>query len=429
MALAERSVLLSPGAFTPELQLNRPVLATRMPPRVRGRQADGSAATYWEWSKTNAPKFARPGRRPVPKGKARFLPGRDGTPMGRHVTRHDLQQELATDTHARRLGFQLPAQRRPATADMAKKGSLFLPGQRAVQKRRSPSKRDRAQAPDGIDGGQLSRSESRLTDYSLDYLVPDISFNGSRSELLPPSAPFSFMTPSGPLERERARPHSTGTHEPTDGIYDLPRWPAFQLGGLEASGTYAPPERSGQEPTRPPSRERLEGLAKAMRGPKGMHEIQAAKHDAQLSDELKAKSIHKDKKPLSQERLVNFAKPLPHKQGAKYVKPAQVSKWKPRKRKQRPQQQQQEKKEEKEKEEQVDTTASTDDAEQRVLEVKTVDGMELTQVVTKTKASIPEGVDQPVSRDAKATRTTTSYPDREMTAVSTKHNRTPAAND
>jgi hypothetical protein len=77
----------------------------------------------------------------------------------------------------------------------------------------------------------------------------------------------------------------------------------------------------------------------------------------------------------------------------------------------------------------VDTTASTDDAEQRVLEVKTVDGMELTQVVTKTKASIPEGVNQPVSRDAKATRTTTSYPDREMTAVSTKHNRTPAAND
>ena len=422
MALAERSVLSSPGAFTPELQLNRPVLATRMPPRVRGRQADGSAATYWEWSKTNAPKFARPGRRPVPKGKARFLPGRDGTPMGRHITRHDLQQELASDTHSRRLGFQLP-QRRPATADMAKEGSLFLPGQRVVQKRRSPSKRGRAQTPDGR---QLPRSESRLTDYSLDYLVPDISFNGSRSEFLPPSAPFSFLTPSGPLERERNRPHSAGSHDPTDGIYDLPRWPAFQLGGLEASGTYAPPERSGQEPTRPPSRERLEDLAKAMRGPKGMHEIQAANRDAKLLDELKAKSIHKDKKPLSQERLVNFAKPLPHKQGAKYVKPVQISKWKPRKHKQRlPSQQQQQQVEV------VDTTASTDDAEQRVREVKTVDGMELTQVVTKTKASIPGGVDQSVSSDANTTTTTTrrSYPDREMTAVGSKHNRTPAAND
>ncbi len=406
MALAERSVLSSPGAFTPAVQLNRPVLATRTPPRVRGKKAEGTAATYWEWSKANAPKFARPGRRPVPKGKARFLPGRDGTPLGRHVTRHDLQQELATDAHARELGFKLPAQRRPATADMAKEGSLFLPGQRAVQKRRSPSKRGRAQTPDA---SQLSRSDSRLTDYGLDYLVPDISFNGNRSELLPPSAPFSFMTPSGPLERERARPHSAASHDPTDGIYDLPRWPAFQLGGLEASGTYAPPERAEQEPTRPPSRERLESLAKAMRGPKGMHEIQAAKNDAQLSEELKAKSIHKDKKPLSKERLVNFAKPLPHKQGAKYIKPVQVSKWKPRKRKKRPQKQQQQ--------EEVDTTASTDDAEQRVLEVKTVDGMELTQVVTKTRASTPEGVDQPVSGDAKTS--TTSYPDRNMTAVST----------
>jgi hypothetical protein len=289
---------------------------------------------------------------------------------------------------------------------MAKEGSLFLPGQRAVQKRRSPSKRGRAQTPDA---SQLSRSDSRLTDYGLDYLVPDISLNGNRSELLPPSAPFSFMTPSGPLERERVRPHSAASHDPTDGIYDLPRWPAFQLGGLEASGTYAPPERAEQEPTRPPSRERLESLAKAMRGPKGMHEIQAAKNDAQLSEELKAKSIHKDKKPLSKERLVNFAKPLPHKQGAKYIKPVQVSKWKPRKRKKRPQKQQQQ--------EEVDTTASTDDAEQRVLEVKTVDGMELTQVVTKTRASTPEGVDQPVSGDAKTS--TTSYPDRNMTAVST----------
>ena len=391
MALAERSLLSSAGVLMP---LNRPKRMTRTPPRVRGHAAEGTAATYWEWSKTNAPKFARPGRRPVPKGKARFMAGRDGTPLGRHVTRHDINQQLATDEHARRLGFRVPSHR-PSTADLANEGSLFLPGQRVVKKRRSPSRRGRAQTPDA---SQLSRSDSGVTDHSLDYMLSEISFNGTRSEFLPPSAPFSFMVPSGPLERERMRPHSAASHDPTDGIYDLPRWPAHQLGGLEASGTYPSPERSGQEPTRPPSRERLESLAKAMRGPQGMHEIQALKIEAQLAEELKAQSIHKDKKPPSKERLESFAKPLPHKQGAKYVKPVEV-KWKPPKRKTRQQQA-------------SATSSSTGVAEQRVLEVKTVDGMELTQVVTKP-------VQQPgVSGEAKLPAT--SYPDRDMTAVSAR---------
>ena len=380
MALAERSLLSSAGVLMP---LNRPKRMMSNPPRVRGDATEGTAATYWEWSKTNAPKFARPGRRPVPKGKARFMPGRDGTPLGRHITRHDINQQLATDDHARRLGFQVPSHR-PSTADLAKEGSLFLPGQLTVQKRRSPSRRGRARTPD-----------SGLTDYTLDYMVSEISFNGTRSEFLPPSAPFSFMAPSGPLERERMRPHSAASHDPTDGIYDLPRWPAFQLGGLELSGTYPPPERSRQEPTRPPSRERLESLAKAMRGPQGMHEIKAAKIEAQLAEELNAQSIHKDKKPPSKERLESFAKPLPHKQGAKYVKPVEV-RWKPPKRKTRHQQA-------------SAMSPSTGVAEQRVLEVKTVDGMKLTQVVTKPVQQ------SGVSDEAKLPAA--SYPDRDMTAV------------
>jgi hypothetical protein len=384
-AAQAHSLLSTPGALAPLNRSQSVRSGGASPPRVRGHAAEGTATTYWEWSKTNAPKFARPGRRPIPKGKARFLAGRDGKPLGRHVTRHDLRQELATDEYARSLGFQLP-RRRPATADMAKDGNLFLPGQRSVQKRRSPSKKDRAQTPDGR---KLERSDSGLNDFSLDYLVPDISFNGSRSELLPPSAPFSFMRPSGPLERERMRPHSSGAHDPTDGIYDLPRWPAFQLGGLEDSGTYASPERAGREAPRPPTPDRLKGLAKALRGPKGLHEIQATKNEAKMAEELKAKSIHKDKKPLTKERLETFAKPLKHKQGAKYVKPVEVSKWKPRKRR-------------KNKKKEPDAlTGASGGAEkvERSLEQNNVDGMELTRVVTKTVPAPDE------------------YPDRNMTDV------------
>ena len=69
MALEDHSLLSTPGALTP---FNRPVKSTRTPPRVRGHVAEGTATTYWEWSKSNAPKFARPGRRSVPKGKARL---------------------------------------------------------------------------------------------------------------------------------------------------------------------------------------------------------------------------------------------------------------------------------------------------------------------------------------------------------------------
>lgn len=340
------------------------------------------------------------------------MPGRDGTPLGRHVTRHDLRQQLATDDHMQKLGFQLPRARKPATAELAKEGSLFLPGQRRTKKRRSPIKQSRAQTPDARRLSQAGMSTVQLpSDYTLDYMASEISFNGSRSELLPPSAPFSFMRPSGPLERERARPHSAPSLDPTDGIYNLPRWPAYQLGGLEVSGTYETPEHSEHRQACW-SPDRTDALAEPLRGPKGGYECLAKKIEARLLEDLQAQSIHKDKKPISEERLQTFAKPLPHKQGTKYVKPVEVINWKPRKRKNRQQQQQQQK-------EDVANAvvASTNTAaEQRVLEVKTVDGMELTQVVTKAIQPTSEDVNEPPSGGMNLS--STAYPDRDMTGVS-----------
>ena len=346
-------LLATPGALAP-LRCDGPKAGIG-PPRVRGRPAEGTNASYWEWSKTHAPRFTRPGWRPVPKGKARFLAGRDGKPMGRNCTRHEINGRLATDEYTKKLGFRVPVQR-PATVEMAKEGTLLLPGRRTVEKRRSvgevsPSNAKRAQTPDGrgrkhqldrsASGGfqSLSQgSDSRgLTDFSLEYLSQNNTFDGTRSELLPPSAPFSFMKPSGPLERERMRPPGEwATQDPTHGLYNLPRWPAYQLGGLEDSGTYASPERAGREAPRPPTPEGLAKLAAAIRGPKGLHEIEAAKNENKQYEEFLAASIHKNKQPMTDDRVKKFAQALPHKQRQKWTKPVEASKYKPRKRKTKP---------------------------------------------------------------------------------------------
>ena len=255
---------------------------------MRGAQQRTAVPSYWEWTKRHGAAFARPeqdlrtGRnKPIPKGRARFMPGK------RHTSRHDLRMQLASDSHSRSLGFRLPSD--PLEPRLQPQGRASSAVGRS---RRRPASRAgddaRAKTPDGRSS---ERPESGgLTNFGLDYLTGSLEFDGNRSELLPPSSPFSFMRPASPLQRER--PTSPERAPPTGGIYELPRWPAGRAnaGGLEASGTY--PSIVPHDEQHPPTDERLEALATAQFGPKGKKEAAAQKNEDAKVEAQAALSIH-----------------------------------------------------------------------------------------------------------------------------------------
>ena len=253
---------------------------------MRGAQQRTAVPSYWEWTKRHGAAFARPeqdlrtGRnKPIPKGRARFMPGK------RHTSRHDLRMQLASDSHSRSLGFRLPSDPLEPRLQPQSRATSAV-----GRSRRRPSSRAaddaRAKTPDGRSS---ERPESGgLTNFGLDYLTGSLEFDGNRSELLPPSSPFSFMRPASPLQRER--PTSPERAPPTGGIYELPRWPAGPAGGLEASGTY--PSIVPHDEQHPPTDERLEALATAQFGPKGKKEAAAQKNEDAKVEAQAALSIH-----------------------------------------------------------------------------------------------------------------------------------------